>query len=142
MTVPVGLPTLGDKLPLRILIAEDNHINQKVALALLSRLGYRADVAANGIEAVQSVQRQPYDLVLMDIQMPEMGGVEATQEIRRKLAGKCPMIVALTANASQGAREEYLAQGFDDYLSKPILPPALRHLITKLAKSLSETSTP
>jgi signal transduction histidine kinase/CheY-like chemotaxis protein len=140
MTVPVGLPTLGDKLPLRILIAEDNHINQKVALALLSRLGYRADVAANGLEAVQSVQRQPYDLVLMDIQMPEMGGVEATQEIRKKLTDKCPMIVALTANASQGAREEYLAQGFDDYLSKPILPPALRHLITKLAKNLSASA--
>ena len=77
----------------------------------------------------------------MDIQMPEMDGVEATQAIRKKLGDKCPMIVALTANASQGAREEYLAQGFDDYLSKPLLPPALRHLITKLAKNLSETSS-
>jgi signal transduction histidine kinase/CheY-like chemotaxis protein len=142
MTVPLGLPTLADKLPLRILITEDNHINQKVALALLSRLGYRADVAGNGLEAIQSVKRQHYDLVLMDIQMPEMGGVEATAEIRKALADKCPMIVALTANASQGAREEYLAQGFDDYLSKPILPPALRNLLTKLAKNISSSSTP
>jgi signal transduction histidine kinase/CheY-like chemotaxis protein len=142
MTGPVGLPSLADKLPLRILIAEDNHINQKVGLALLSRLGYRADIAGNGLEALQSVQRQRYDLVLMDIQMPEMGGVEATQEIRKALGDKCPMIVALTANASQGAREEYLAQGFDDYLSKPILPPALRALITKLAKNLSSPPTP
>ena len=76
MTMPLGLPTLANKLPMRILIAEDNHINQKVGLALLSRLGYRADIAGNGLEALQSVQRQPYDLVLMDIQMPEMGGVE------------------------------------------------------------------
>ena len=143
MTGPLGsLPPLSEKIPLRILLAEDNHINQKVGLALLSRLGYRADVAGNGLEAVESAQRQPYDLILMDIQMPEMGGVEATREIRKKLGDKCPTIVALTANAFQGAREEYLAQGFDDYLSKPILPPALRQLINRLPKNVSPSSSP
>jgi signal transduction histidine kinase/CheY-like chemotaxis protein len=139
---PLGLPPLSDKLPLRILLAEDNHINQKVGLALLARLGYRADVAANGLEALESVMRQPYDLVLLDIQMPEMDGIEAAQEMRKKLNDRCPMLVALTANAFHGAREEYLAQGFDDYLSKPILPPALRQLITRVGKNLSPTSPP
>jgi len=142
ITGPLGLPPLSDKLPLRILMAEDNHINQKVGLALLSRLGYRADVAGNGLEALESVMRQPYDLVLLDIQMPEMDGIEAAQEMRKKLGDRCPMLVALTANAFHGAREEYLSQGFDDYLSKPILPPALRQLITRVGKNLSQTVPP
>jgi signal transduction histidine kinase/CheY-like chemotaxis protein len=137
ITGPLGLPPLADNLPLRILLAEDNHINQKVGLALLSRLGYRADVAGNGLEALESVMRQPYDLVLLDIQMPEMDGIEAAQAMRKKLNDKCPMLVALTANAFVGAREEYLSQGFDDYLSKPILPPALRQLITRVGKKMS-----
>jgi signal transduction histidine kinase/CheY-like chemotaxis protein len=134
---PLGLPPLSEKLPLRILIAEDNHINQKVGLALLARLGYRADVAGNGLEALDSVIRQTYDLVLLDIQMPEMDGIEAAQAMRKKLTDKCPILVALTANAFHGAREEYLAKGFDDYLSKPILPPALRQLITRVGKKLA-----
>ena len=142
LTGPLGLAPLGDKMPLRILLAEDNHINQKVGLALLSRLGFRADVAGNGLEAVESVLRQPYDVVLMDIQMPEMDGIEATQEIRKKLADKCPIIVALTANAFQGARDEYLAKGFDDYLSKPILPPALRQLMDRIARKALSPSAP
>jgi signal transduction histidine kinase/CheY-like chemotaxis protein len=142
ITGPLGLPPLADKLPLRILLAEDNHINQKVGLALLARLGYRADVAANGLEALESVIRQPYDLVLLDIQMPEMDGIEAAQAMRKKLNDRCPRLVALTANAFHGAREEYLAQGFDDYLSKPILPPALRQLITRVGKNLSPSSPP
>ncbi len=141
-TGQLGLPPIADKLPLRILMAEDNHINQKVGLALLSRLGYRADVAANGLEALESVLRQTYDLVLLDIQMPEMGGVESAQAMRKKLGEHCPVLVALTANAFQGAREEYLAQGFDDYLSKPILPPALRQLITRVAKNVATASPP
>jgi len=142
ITGPLGLPPLSDNLPLRILLAEDNHINQKVGLALLARLGYRADVAANGLEALESVLRQPYDLVLLDIQMPEMDGIEAAQAMRKKLTDRCPVLVALTANAFHGAREEYLAQGFDDYLSKPILPPALRQLITRVGKNLSSTPPP
>jgi CheY-like chemotaxis protein len=139
---PLGLAPLSDKIPLRILMAEDNHINQKVGLALLARLGYRADVAANGLEALESVQRQPYDVVLLDIQMPEMDGLEAAQAMRKKLDDKCPVLVALTANAFHGAREEYLSKGFDDYLSKPILPPALRQLITRVGKKLTSNSTP
>ncbi len=142
LTGPLGLPPLADKLPLRILLAEDNHINQKVGLALLARLGYRADVAANGLEAVEAVVRQPYDLVLLDIQMPEMDGIEAAQAMRKKLQDRCPVLVALTANAFHGAREEYLAQGFDDYLSKPILPPALRQLIARVGKTPVKVSPP
>jgi signal transduction histidine kinase len=134
LTGSLGMSPLSDKIPLRILLAEDNHINQKVGLALLSRLGYRADVAGNGMEAVESVLRQPYDIVLMDIQMPEMDGIEACAALRKKLGEKCPLLVALTANAFAGAREQYLAQGFDDYLSKPILPPALRALIARVGK--------
>ncbi len=122
LTGPLGLKPMSDSLPLRILMAEDNHINQKVGLALLSRLGYRADVAGNGLEALESVVRQPYDVVLMDIQMPEMDGLEAAQAMRRRLGDRCPVLVALTANAFHGARDKYLAEGFDDYLSKPILP--------------------
>jgi CheY-like chemotaxis protein len=111
-----------------------------VGLALLARLGYRADVAGNGLEALESVARQPYDLVLLDIQMPEMDGIEAAQAIRKKLGERCPVLVALTANAFHGAREEYLAQGFDDYLSKPILPPALRQLITRVGKKVAQAA--
>jgi signal transduction histidine kinase/CheY-like chemotaxis protein len=142
ITGPLGLKPLSDKIPLRILMAEDNHINQKVGLALLGRLGYRADVAANGLEALESVLRQTYDLVLLDIQMPEMDGIEAAQAMRKKLGDRCPMLVALTANAFHGAREEYLSQGFDDYLSKPILPPALRQLVNRVGKNLAATTPP
>ena len=135
ITTSLG-PPLAEKFPLRILIAEDNHINQKVALALLSRYGYRADVAANGLEAFESVVRQPYDLVLMDIQMPEMDGLESAQAMRKKLRDQCPKIIALTANAFQGAREEYLSKGFDDYLSKPLLPESLRMAITFVGEEM------
>jgi len=135
VTGPLGhTKPLADKLPLRILLAEDNRINQKVGLALLTRLGYSADVASNGLEALNATLRQSYDLVLLDIQMPEMDGVEAAQAMRKKLGDKCPKLAAVTANAFPGAREEYLAQGFDDYLSKPLLPDALRQLLSRLGR--------
>jgi CheY-like chemotaxis protein len=121
------------KHPLRILLAEDNHINQKVAIALLARLGYRADVAGNGVEAVECVMRQPYDLVLLDIQMPEMDGIEAAAMMKKKLKDRCPRLVALTANAFAGAREQYLAQNFDDYLSKPLMPDLLQKVLVGTA---------
>jgi signal transduction histidine kinase/CheY-like chemotaxis protein len=107
--------------PLRILLAEDNVVNQKLAMRLLQQMGYRADIASNGVEAIECVQRQTYDVVLMDVQMPEMDGLEASKEITARWeAGKRPRIVAMTANAMQGDRELCLAAGMDDYLTKPI----------------------
>ncbi len=112
---------LGVEHPLRILLVEDNVVNQKLALRLLAQMDYRADVAANGLEAIQAVERQPYDVILMDVQMPEMDGLEATRQIcARWPAGRRPHIIAMTANAMQGDRELCLEAGMDDYLSKPI----------------------
>jgi CheY-like chemotaxis protein len=115
---------MAERHPLRILLAEDNVVNQKLALRLLSQMGYRADVASNGIEAVESVGRQAYDVVLMDVQMPEMDGLEASRRIVAA-GGTRPRIVAMTANAMAGDREMCLAAGMDDYLTKPIRVEAL-----------------
>ena len=118
----------------RILLAEDNITNQQVALGILKKLGLRADVAANGAEAVKALETLPYDLVLMDAQMPEMNGFEATLEIRhpysRVLNHRVP-IVAMTANAMQGDREKCLAVGMDDYVSKPVSPQTLAEVLDK-----------
>ena len=114
-------PGMAARHPLRILLAEDNVVNQKLAMRLLQQMGYRADLASNGIEAVECVARQPYDVVLMDVQMPELDGLEAARRITaRWQAPARPRIVAMTANAMQGDREECLAAGMDDYLTKPI----------------------
>jgi CheY-like chemotaxis protein/anti-sigma regulatory factor (Ser/Thr protein kinase) len=122
---------LGRKHPLRILLAEDNAVNQKLALRLLQQMGYRADVASNGIEAVESVQRQVYDVILMDVQMPEMDGLDATRTIRKLTGISQPRVVAMTANAMQGDREMCIAAGMDDYVSKPIRVPDLLEALSK-----------
>ncbi|UNU23304.1 response regulator [Microcoleus vaginatus] len=117
---------LAQRLPLRILLAEDHLVNQKVALLLLERLGYRADVAANGLEVLEALNRQPYDLVLMDVQMPEMDGLEASRRICEQWPAHArPRIIAMTANAMQGDRELCLDAGMNDYISKPIRVEAL-----------------
>jgi PAS domain S-box-containing protein len=119
--------------PLRILLAEDNVVNQKVALRILAQMGYRADVAANGLEAIEAVERQTYDLVLMDVQMPELDGFEASREINRRWPGeRRPRIVAMTANAMQGDRELCVAAGMDDYVAKPI---RVEELVSALERS-------
>ena len=100
-------------------------MNQKLALRLLQQMGYRADLASNGIEAIECVERQPYDVVLMDVQMPEMDGLEASRRIVDRWPADRPRIVAMTANAMQGDREACLAAGMDDYVTKPIRVDAL-----------------
>ncbi len=120
---------LSQTLPLRILLVEDMPLNQKVALHMLQKLGYRADVASNGLEALSSLRRQDYDLVFMDVQMPEMDGLQATRCICKEwLPPKRPWIVAMTANAMQGDREECLNAGMNDYVSKPVRIEALTEI--------------
>jgi CheY-like chemotaxis protein len=130
--VPVSNHDMGKFHPLRILLAEDNVVNQKVALRILERMGYRADLAANGIEVLEAVERQTYDVVLMDVQMPEMDGLEATARIRTRW-GKAdePWIIALTANALTGDRERYLAVGMNDYVSKPVRIEDLKAVLSR-----------
>ncbi len=115
--------------PLRILLAEDNAINQKVGLIMLAKLGYKPDLVVNGREAVAAADKTRYDLILMDVQMPEMGGVEATRLLREKFDENCPFIVALTAEALEGDRERFLALGFAGYLSKPLRPQDLQEML-------------
>ncbi|HET7235244.1 MAG TPA: PAS domain S-box protein [Actinomycetota bacterium] len=122
---------LPERRPLRILVVEDNAVNQQLALLLLEKIGYRADVAANGVEALEALERQTYDVLLMDVEMPEMDGLEATRQIHQRWAReRRPHIVAVTAKAMQGEREQCLQAGMDDYLTKPIR-------VDELAGSLS-----
>jgi CheY-like chemotaxis protein len=111
---------MGRRHPLRILLAEDNFTNQKVALRMLKRLGYEADVAVNGPEVIKMLNLQTYDVILMDVQMPEMDGLEATRQIRAELEPSIqPYIIAMTAAAMQLDREKCLEAGMDDFLAKP-----------------------
>ena len=132
-------PSLASRLPLRVLLCDDNVINQKVALRLLQQMGYRAEPANNGVEALAALDKQSYDLIFMDLMMPEMGGLEATMEIRRRQQHQTEfpnfknpiIIVAMTASAMQGDREKCLAAGMDDYLAKPVRLEDMRGIIEK-----------
>jgi len=134
----------ANKHRLRILLAEDNAINRKVALAILAKLGYKADTAEDGLQAVRALEERPYDLVLMDVQMPEMDGFEATRVIRdptSKVRNHAVPVVALTAHAMAGDRERCLAAGMDDYLQKPIDPHELDRILARWTAE-TEDSTP
>ncbi len=134
---PAPRESLSADVPLpagvRVLVAEDNPVNQKVATHTLARLGHRPVVVANGLEAVEAVLEVGYDLVLMDLQMPQMGGLEATQRIREALDGGGPYIAAVTANATVDDRDQCLAAGMDDYLSKPFRIDDLHGLLQRYA---------
>jgi CheY-like chemotaxis protein len=124
---------IGKQYPLQILLAEDNKINQKVALRFLEKIGYRADVAFNGVEALEALSRKSYDVVLMDVQMPEMDGEQCTIEIRKNIPiEKQPRIIAVTANALNTDKDRYLSIGMDDYIVKPF---KLEELIRALVES-------
>ena len=133
---------LGARHPLRILLAEDNPVNQKLALRVLERMGYNADLAVDGLAAIAAVEGNVYDVVLMDVQMPELDGLEATRRIRTRWPGVSgPRIVAMTANAMEGDREMCLAAGMDDYLSKPIRPEALGEALAATIRRDAATAT-
>jgi CheY-like chemotaxis protein len=115
----------------RILLAEDNASNRVVTMKMLDRLGYKADAVLNGLEAIEALERQQYDLVLMDVVMPKMSGFDATKEIRRRFpASKQPKIIALTAYVIPNSKEICLESGMDDFLGKPIQINELKSMIS------------
>lgn len=126
---------MSSKLPMRILVAEDNIINQKLILKILAQLGYKADVVGNGIEVIETLKRQRYDMIFMDIQMPEMDGLEATKFINQNWHNEDrPTIVAMTANVMHGDKEKCINAGMDDYISKPVLIDEVQKIIIKWAE--------
>ncbi len=126
-----------DRSPMRILLAEDNVSNQRVTLQMLKKLGYRADAVANGAEVIQALERQPYDLILMDVKMPVMGGIDAAKMIRERWPNNGPKIVAITAYALAGDREKCLAAGMDDYIGKPVQKEELAKMLEKYGTKFS-----
>jgi len=134
-TLPKSSPSQFDlhlaQLPLRLLLVEDIALNQKVAQQMLQRLGYRTDVVSNGLEALEALSRRDYDVVFMDVQMPQMDGLEATRCILKHLSPRRPWIIAMTAHAMQSDRQECLSAGMNDYISKPIRLEALVQAIDR-----------
>ena len=128
-------PQTAKMIPIKILLAEDNVINQKIAKRILEKMGYNIDIAANGLEVLSACDRQKYDLIFMDVQMPEMDGLEATRQLNKLYNEKNrPKIVAMTANAMEGDRERCLQAGMDDYISKPIVIAEIRNVLEKWGK--------
>jgi signal transduction histidine kinase/DNA-binding response OmpR family regulator len=128
---PVVDPGLAERHPLRILLAEDNAVNRKLALRLLSNMGYSADVAEDGLQAIAALEAKEFDVVLMDVQMPELDGLGATRQIRARWPDRPVRIVAMTANAMAGDRDLCIAAGMNDYVSKPIRPPELAEALAR-----------
>jgi signal transduction histidine kinase len=125
-------PSFSSRLPLRILMADDNRVNQKVGSIFLERLGYSAEVVGNGLEVLKAFERQSYDVVFLDVQMPEMDGYEAARELRRRWTGADrPRIIAMTGNAMQGDKEKCLQAGMDDYIAKPVRVEDLRNALER-----------
>ncbi len=133
---PIGPSVAPSKRNLHVLLAEDNQVNQLVASATLEEEGHIVDVVSNGAEAVQSVENAPYDIILMDIHMPVMDGIEATRAIRTLSGDKSTIpIIALTANAMRGDREKYLSAGINEYASKPFVPEELLDIIYRTVRT-------
>jgi len=140
---------LAERLPLRVLLVDDNFINQKVASRLLQQMGYRPEIASNGNEAIRALERKPFDVILMDVQMPELDGLEATRRIRQRQQEpdahphfKAPLlIIAMTANAMQGDREKCLAAGMNEYIAKPIRPEVLQATLELCGAALTQGAT-
>jgi CheY-like chemotaxis protein len=135
-------PTLARRHPLRILLAEDNAVNQKLALRLLANMGYVADVVDDGLQAIAALDGSDHDVVLMDVQMPELDGLEATRRIRAQWPDRPLHIVAMTANAMAGDREACLAAGMNDYVSKPIRPAELAAALQRAPSNGSAEEAP
>lgn len=133
----IQTPPSAELWPLRILLAEDNAVNRVVALKLLQKLGYAADIAINGLEAAKKAQDNAYDLILMDMQMPEMGGVAATLAIRAQTLAMQPRIVGLTANAFDSDREACFAAGMDAFITKPISVAELKNQLSITCETVS-----
>jgi CheY-like chemotaxis protein/HPt (histidine-containing phosphotransfer) domain-containing protein len=139
---------LAERFPLRVLLADDNLINQKVASRLLQQMGYRADIASNGLEVIRALEQQPYDIIFMDVQMPELDGLETSRRIRQRQHGPSPhphfhqalTIVAMTANAMQGDREKCFEAGMNDYIPKPVRPEALQAVIERFGSATAATA--
>jgi CheY-like chemotaxis protein/HPt (histidine-containing phosphotransfer) domain-containing protein len=142
--------SLARRYPLRVLLADDNVINQKVALRLLQQLGYKADVASNGKEVLRALEQRPYDIIFMDVQMPEVDGLEATRRIRARQQEPAPhlhfrnplAIVAMTANAMHGDREKCMAAGMDDYIPKPVRVEVLQTTLERVGSALANSVPP
>ncbi len=146
---PKAGDAIANKSPLRILLVDDNAINQKVAMRILQQIGYQPDLAGNGREALEALDRKPYDLIFMDVMMPELDGHEATRLLRRRqmVGGQANydqriVVIAMTAHAMAGDREKCLAAGMDDYLSKPVRPKDVRDMVEKWAGQFLPESKP